>query len=91
MSLRNSVLIIFVILIIDQISKIYINHDLDEKFFVNLYHTSIKLNRHDIAEQISIAIKRSKYIKKLDMFSKLPFFWLPAQALSKHLLRDSPN
>ena len=76
---------------VKRISQIYISHVLDEKFFVNLYSTSVERNRHDIAEQILIAMKRSKYIKKLDIFSKWPLLWRPSQALSKYLLRDSPK
>ena len=76
---------------IKRISKIYISHDLDEKFFVSLHRTSVERHRHDIADQISAAMKRSKYINKLADVSKLPFMWRPANALRKHLLRDSPN
>ena len=76
---------------VKRISKIYISHDLDKKFFINLYSTSVELKRYDIAKQILIAIKRSSYIKKLDFFSNLTFFWRPAQSLSKYFLRDSPK
>lgn len=76
---------------IARISKIYISHDLDEKFFVSLHRTSIERNRHDIADQISIAMKRSKYINSLTSMSNLPILWRPAQALRRYLLRDSPK
>lgn len=76
---------------IKRISKIYISHDLDEKFFVSLHRTSVERNRQDIADQITTAMKRSKYIKKLHQASKLPLLWRPVNALTKHLLRDSPK
>lgn len=76
---------------VKRISKIYISHDLDEKFFINLHSTSVELKRYDIAKQISIAMKRSSYIKKLNYFNNKNFFWRPAQSLSKYLLRDSPK
>lgn len=76
---------------VKRISKIYISHDLDKKFFINLHSTSVELKRYDIAKQILIAMKRSSYIKKLDFFSNLTFFWRPAQSLSKYFLRDSPK
>jgi 7-cyano-7-deazaguanine synthase in queuosine biosynthesis len=76
---------------IKRIAKIYISHKLDEKFFENLYQTSVDLGRHDIAEQIAIALRRSKHIKRLTSASKLPLLWRPAQALTRHLLRDSPR
>jgi len=76
---------------IERISKIYISHDLDEKFFVSLHRTSIERDRHDIAAQISLAMKRSKHIKKIAKISKLPLLWRPAGALTKYLLRDSPK
>jgi len=76
---------------IKRISKIYISHDLDEKFFISLHRTSVERNRHDIAEQILIAMRRSKRIKMLGSLSKLPVVWRPAQALTRRLLRDSPK
>lgn len=76
---------------INRIAKIYIGHRLDEKFFENLYQTSVAKGRNDIAEQIAIAIRRSKYIKRLGAASRLPLLWRPAQAFTKHLLRDSPR
>ena len=74
---------------VKQISKIYISHGLDEKFFINLHRMSVEHHRHDIAEQISIAMSRSKYIRRLGNLSKWPILWRPAQALSKNLLRDA--
>ncbi len=76
---------------VKRISRIYISHDLDEKFFVSLHRTAIERNRHDIAGQISMAMSRSRYIKKMGALGKWPLVWRPAQALTRYLLRDAPQ
>lgn len=76
---------------ISRISKIYVSHALDEKFFINLERTAIKHGRLDIAVQIGKCMRTSKRIKKLEIFSKVPLAWRAAQSLTKYLLRDSPR
>lgn len=74
---------------IDRISKIYMGHDIDEVFFLHLHTTALERGRSDIADQISVAMRRSRKIRKLAKFAKLPMVWRPAQALTKHMLRDA--
>jgi ABC-type nitrate/sulfonate/bicarbonate transport system ATPase subunit len=64
-------------------------HDIDEVFFLHLHTTALERGRSDIADQISVAMRRSRKIRKLAKFAKLPMVWRPAQALTKHMLRDS--
>lgn len=76
---------------IGKISKIYISHRLDEKFFLDLRATAIARGRTDLAKEIDRSLKRSKYIDKLDYLSKIPFVWRFGQSLTEYLLRDSPK
>lgn len=74
---------------IERISRIYMGHDIDEKFFINLHQTAVERGRHDVAAQISNAMRRSRKIRQIAKAAKLPVLWRPAQALTRHLLRDS--
>lgn len=74
---------------IERISRIYMGHEIDEVFFLNLHTTALERGRNDVADQISVAIRRSRKVRKLARFAKLPAVWRPAQALTKHMLRDS--
>lgn len=74
---------------IERISKIYMGHNIDEIFFLNLHATALERGRNDVAGQISVAIRRSRKIRKIARFASLPAVWRPAQALTKHMLRDS--
>jgi hypothetical protein len=76
---------------IPRIAKIYVSHQLDEKFFIDLERTAIEHGRRDIAVEIGRCMRSSKRIKKLEMFSKVPGAWRIAQSLTKYLLRDSPR
>ena len=76
---------------IENIAKIYMGHDQDEAFFIDLRKTAVERGRSDIADQISNGMRRSRRIRKLESVGRLPVLWRPAQALTRRLLRDSPK
>lgn len=76
---------------IPRISKIYVSHALDEKFFISLEQTAIEHDRRDIAAQIAKCMRTSRRIKKLEIFANVPVAWRAAQSLTRYLLRDSPR
>lgn len=76
---------------IRRISKIFVSHALDEKFFLSLEKTAKERGRADIAGEISKCMRRSKRIKKLEILSSIPFAWRLGQGITKLMLRDSPK
>ena len=74
---------------IERFPRIYMGPDIDEKFFITLHQTAVERGRHDVAAQISNAMRRSRKIRQIAKAAKLPVLWRPAQALTRHLLRDS--
>jgi hypothetical protein len=76
---------------IKNVSKIFIAHKVDEKFFLNLQSEAVKHGRRDLAEQIGKALLRSRVILIINHLRRLPFFWRFATSFSSYLLRDSPK
>lgn len=74
-----------------RIRKIYISHDLDDKFFISLRQTAAEFQRADLVDEIDRARRRSRRIKRLEFLTRTPVLWRAGLALKKHLLRDSPK